>query len=95
LASSNRSGNSMFRKLLGETSGIVTGSDMKPFDSCFYQLIASGIRGEGISDSSTWIGKTHHPVILIESAKQYVSSGIVLVRNPLDSILSFMYLFQT
>ena len=61
LTSYPRSGNSFVRKVLEEMTGIVTGSDSRPNRPLPAQLLEYGYRGEGITDNSVWIVKSHYP----------------------------------
>ena len=61
LTSYPRSGNSFVRKLLEEMSGIITGSDSRPNRPLTAQLVEYGYCGEGITDNSVWIVKSHYP----------------------------------
>ena len=61
LTSYPRSGNSFVRKVLEEMTGIVTGSDSRPNRLLPAQLLEYGYRGEGITDNSVWVVKSHYP----------------------------------
>lgn len=61
LASYPRSGNSFVRQLLELETGIITGSDSRPNRTLASQLLQCGYRGEGITDNSVWVVKTHYP----------------------------------
>ena len=58
-----RSGNSMMRKYFENISGLVTGTDNDVNHPPVIALQFSGLKGEGIKDSSTWINKTHFPFV--------------------------------
>ena len=61
LASYPRSGNSMIRKFFEEISRVHTGSDAQPDKKLIRDLKETGLKGEGIVDTRTWIIKTHFP----------------------------------
>ena len=55
-----------------------------------------GLRGEGITDYRVWVNKSHYPGFLPWA--MHLERGeriIVVVRNPLDSILSLFHLLMT
>eukprot|EP00940_MAST-03C_sp_MAST-3C-sp2_P001527 g1527.t1 len=83
----------MIRGLLELSTGLITGSDVKPDRKLSKELLAAGYRGEGIVGRS-WIVKTHFP----ERAgwKSFEASKvIVLVRNPFDAIDSYFNMILT
>lgn len=53
-----------------------------------------GFKGEGIIDKRTWIVKTHYPD-LPGTYEYSTEKCILVVRNPLDSIVSFFNLICT
>eukprot|EP01035_Chromulina_nebulosa_P033464 gene33464-44816_t len=75
-------------------TGIVTGSDSRPNRLLPAQLLEYGYRGEGITDNSVWVVKSHYPerTGYIRVLAQRV---IVLVRNPFDSIESYFNMAMT
>jgi hypothetical protein len=83
-----RSGNTFFRKLLESSSGVASGSNLPSFLSLDFILMAQGLKGEGIIDSRVWLIKTHFPYIYPSTFPVKGSTSIVLVRNPLDMIVS-------
>lgn len=94
LVSYPRSGNSFLRKLLETATSIVTGSDSRPNRTLSASLLRCGYKGEGITDSSVWVVKSHYPERLgyIRFAARRV---ILLVRNPFDSIESYFHMGMT
>ena len=79
LASFPGSGNTWVRTLLEKATGVCTGSY-----ACDMSLRYAGFTGEGIQSSNVIVVKTHE-------AKPHwgeFSSAIVLVRNPMDAIVS-------
>ena len=51
-----------------------------------------GLKGEHIVDDTVWVVKSHSPWIMPESQLFSANKVIVVVRNPLDAILSFLNL---
>ena len=94
LVSYPRSGNSFLRQCLETMTGIVTGSDSRPNRPLSAQLLSCGYKGEGITDESVWIIKSHYPERL-GYIKFPVSRIILVVRNPFDAILSYFYMAMT
>jgi len=53
-----------------------------------------GLDGEGLQDERVWIVKTHHPEMF--SRKEYNTDRcILLVRNPLDAMVSYFMMNAT
>ncbi|XP_065891886.1 WSCD family member CG9164-like isoform X2 [Dysidea avara] len=86
------SGNTWTRMLLEQTTGIYTGSIY-----CDTELKARGFLGEKLSSSNVLAVKTHYPSKdLFVPYREYhdpgkfknVSAAIVIIRNPLDSLVS-------
>ena len=50
-----------------------------------------GAKGEAIIDDSVWLVKTHYPWIPPAPISFDANRTIVVVRNPLDSILSWYH----
>mmetsp|Transcript_21912 Transcript_21912/g.21097 ORF Transcript_21912/g.21097 Transcript_21912/m.21097 type:complete len:81 (-) Transcript_21912:413-655(-) len=80
----------MMRRLFEKATGIITGTDMQAFAVQQYQLICSGFKGEGIVDNRIWISKTHFPYTIPVSIPQVGNVALVLVRNPIDCIVSYL-----
>jgi hypothetical protein len=88
-----RSGNTLLRKYLENITGIVTGGDTI-YAKLDKELVDSGLVGEGIFDERTWIVKSHYPERF--TPQRYFNDRIVLiVRNPLDSIISHFHMVCT
>jgi len=90
----SRSGNTFFRKLLEQTTGIFTGTDYGDLNSCLgYQLQHAGFTGEAVIDESVWFVKTHHP--LGDGDAFIANKTICCVRNPLDVVVSMFHFWTT
>lgn len=94
LVSYPRSGNTYLRRLLEETTGIVTGSDSRTNRPLCSSLLQCGFRGEGIVDSSVWVVKSHYPERM-GYLKFSCDRVILLVRNPWDAIESYFHMGLT
>lgn len=94
LASYPRSGNSFMRKVLERETGIVTGSDSRPNRTLSASLLKYGYAGEGVTDQSVWIVKSHFPERL-GYVKFSVKKVVLLVRNPFDAIQSYFHMGMT
>lgn len=94
LVSYPRSGNSFLRKLLELRTGIITGSDSRPNRTLAASLLKFGYIGEGITDQSVWVVKSHFPERMGYIRCQ-VSRVILLVRNPFDAIESYFHMAMT
>ena len=57
-------------------------------------LQLQGLKGEHIVDDTVWIVKTHSPWIMPDAPVFHCNKMIVIVRNPLDVIISFLHLFS-
>jgi len=80
----------MMRRFFEKTSGIITGSDMQGILSPQFQVMGSGFNGEGIVNNRIWISKTHFPYTIPVSIPQVGNVALVLVRNPVDCIVSYL-----
>lgn len=94
LVSYPRSGNSMLRQRLENLTNIVTGSDSRPLQTLSKSLLRCGYLGEGITDSSVWIVKSHFPERL-GFIQFKVARIILLVRNPFDALTSYFHMGMT
>jgi len=94
LASFPRSGNSLMRDLIETVTRIVTGSDTKPTRGLSRQLREAGLAGEGRTDETVWIIKTHWPERK-GVAPFAVAKAVVLVRNPFDCLDSYFNMVLT
>ena len=89
----SRSGNTFFRKLLEQVTGIFTGSDNSLDIGLAYQLQHSGFTGEGIYDNHVWFVKSHYPIGKDEFF--LANKAICCVRNPLDIVASMFNFWIT
>ncbi len=94
LVSYPRSGNSYVRKLLELATGIVTGSDSRPNRALTSSLLRYGYKGEGVTDQSVWVVKSHYPERL-GYIRVPVTRVILVVRNPFDAIESYFHMGMT
>jgi len=85
-----RSGNTFLRKYLELITGIVTGADNTLHVNVCLQM--QGCRGEDITDDSVWVVKSHSPWIMPDAPVFHSNKVIVIVRNPLDTNLSWLHL---
>lgn len=89
-----RSGNSQFRKYLESMYGIYTGSATPLSGYLCAILQLQGFLGESIRDNRILFEKTHYPgrcnAVVLKANKV-----IVLVRNPIDVLLSHYNYIQT
>ena len=85
-----RSGNTFLRKYLELMTGIYTGADNPLHVNVVLQC--QGMAGEEIVDDTVWIAKTHTPWIMPDSPPFPCNKIIVIVRNPLDTNLSWLHL---
>jgi hypothetical protein len=84
----------MLRQILELRTGIITGSDSRFNRTLSTSLMKCGYQGEGITDNSVWIVKSHYPERL-GFIKFPFSRVILLVRNPFDAILSYFHMGMT
>ena len=55
-----------------------------------------GMKGEEIVDDTCWIIKSHFPLALFESPPVFsANKSIVIVRNPLECIISWLNFLST
>jgi hypothetical protein len=94
LVSYPRSGNSFLRKLIEARTRIVTGSDSRPNRTLAAHLLEYGYLGEGITDESVWVVKSHYPERL-GYVRFPVAKVILVVRNPFDSLESYFHMGMT
>lgn len=78
----------MMRKYLENLTGVITGSEMKNILSL--DLMYIGLKGEGISDKTVWITKSHAPLAPFGSSSNIVVTNQMFccIRNILDVICS-------
>lgn len=77
------SGNTWTRTLLEATSGVCTGSTM-----CDMSLRYEGFIGENINSGTVLVVKTHNATVSWGAMPSSFSSAILLIRNPLDALVS-------
>ena len=53
------------------------------------------MKGEEVVDDSVWIVKSHSPWVMLEAPVFYANKVIVIVRNPMDTNLSWLHLVAT
>ena len=87
-ASLMRSGNSFFRKLIEQVVGVATGSNLMNNALLNFMLCAGGLKGEQFADDRVWLIKTHFPYMYPKTFPFSGQTAIVLVRNPLDMLVS-------
>ena len=85
-----RSGNSFLRKYFELLTGLATGADNTLHTEVIMQM--QGFKGEFTVDDTTWICKTHSPWIMPEAPVFYANKMITIVRNPLDTFISWLNL---
>ena len=71
-------------------TGICTGADNTLHVNVALQM--QGMRGEDIVDDTCWVIKSHSPWIMPEAPIFHANKCIVIVRNPLDTNLSWLHL---
>ena len=94
MSSYARSGNTLLRSYLEKITGLATGSDTDISQSLNKALLTAGLQGEGLVDKRVWIIKTHYPERL-GGTEFGAERSILLVRNPLDAIVSLFNLSTT
>lgn len=87
-ASIMRCGNTFYRRLIENISGVVTGSNIRITTTLCLAFVATGFKGESIMDNRSWVIKSHFPYVYPTASPCSISRAIVLVRNPLDVIVS-------
>jgi hypothetical protein len=88
-----RSGNSLLRRLLEETTGICTGKHMSIGRTTNLQI--QGMKGEAIVDSRVWIVGSHHPFHSPDFVPFSSTKVLCVVRDPLDTFYSMFQLYST
>jgi len=94
LVSYPRSGNSFLRRALEKWSGTITGSDSRPNRTLSSSLLRCGFRGEGVTDDSVWLVKTHYPERM-GFVKFVANRAVLIIRNPFDTIESYFHMGMT
>ena len=90
LGSFPRSGNTFMRKYFDLLTGIHSGADNTMHINVMLQMI--GMAGEDTVDDKCWIIKTHSPWCMPEAPIFSFNKLIVIVRNPLDTFVSWLEL---
>jgi len=85
-----RSGNTFLRRYMELITGIQTGADNTLHVNVCLQM--QGMKGEDITDDSVWIVKSHSPWVMPEAPVFHANKVIVIVRNPMDTNLSWLHL---
>ena len=88
-----RSGNTMIRKYLEDITGTITGTDSDNRRGLSSFLIDKGFKGQGKVNDVVWFVKTHFPER--NGIKFLANKCILLVRNPIDSIISLYNMIAT
>jgi hypothetical protein len=83
-----RSGNTLSRRLMESVTGVLTGSNYNIIPSINFALTVMGFKAENHFENDVWILKTHFPYILPYAKVMSASRAVLLVRNPLDIIVS-------
>ena len=94
MSSYPRSGNTLLRSYIEKITGLVTGSDTDISHGLNKALLTAGLQGEGLVDKRVWVIKTHYPE-RYGGTEFGAERSILLVRNPLDAIVSVFNLFST
>jgi len=92
-ASFPRSGNTFLRKYTEMLTGVQTGADNTLDVNIALQM--QKMKGEDIVDDTVWIVKTHSPWCMPYAPKFKAQKIMVIVRNPLDVIPSWLNLVST
>jgi hypothetical protein len=74
------------RKYFELLTGIQTGADNTLHINIPLQMM--GMKGEEIVDDTVWVVKTHSPWCMPLAPKFTANKMVIVVRNPLDVILS-------
>lgn len=99
MASYPRSGNTMLRKLIEASTGVLTGSDSRADiamnrDLKLYGLAGEGDTGDHNGGGRVWVVKSHFPVS--RGRKELgAQRAILLVRNPFNAIRSYFNMLLT
>ena len=86
-----RSGTTLLRAALEGITGIVTGSDTDVSRKPIIELMEKGFQGEGLADRRIWVCKSNFPEKM-GIARVPIDRAIVLVRSPMDAIMSFFHM---
>lgn len=85
-----RSGNTFLRRYIEMLTGITTGADNTLHVNVALQM--QGMKGEDVVDDTCWVIKSHSPWVMPEAPIFHANKAIVIVRNPLDTNLSWLHL---
>jgi len=92
-ASFPRSGNTFLRKYSEMLTGVQTGADNTLDVNIALQM--QKMKGEDIVDDTVWIVKTHSPWCMPYAPPFKANKIMVIVRNPIDVIMSWLNLVLT
>lgn len=85
-----RSGNTFLRRYMELLTGVTTGADNTLHININLQM--QGMKGEDVVDDTCWVVKSHSPWVMPEAPVFSANKCIVIVRNPLDTNLSWLHL---
>ena len=85
-----RSGNTFLRKYLELLTGVETGADCTLHINVILQM--AGLKGEETVNDTVWVVKSHSPWVWPLAPTFTANKMIVVVRNPLDSCISYLHL---
>ena len=96
-ASYPRSGNTMMRKWFENITGVATGSNLSLVHGLNIALQFTGFKAEALDGPSTWIHKSHYPMIFPFQKNSDLDHDIAVIctRYEVDVEPSFFLLFFT
>ena len=91
-----RSGNTFLRRIVETCTGIYSGSD-QTIDYTLHLAFYSRLAGENTAppEDLCWVTKTHWPHQFFGAEKFGAQRCFSIVRNPIDSLVSYSYLYCT
>lgn len=93
MSSYMRSGNAFLRKTLQSITKIATGCVGSLNTGTMSQIV--GLVGQCHTDDHVWVCKSHHPFTQLNSTTYNGNKAVCVMRNPLDSIVSFGVFLNT
>jgi len=78
------------RRYIELLTGISTGADNTL--NVVIDLQMQGLKGEDTVDDTCWVIKSHSPWVMPDAPVFHANKCIVVVRNPLDSNISWLHL---